>query len=98
MQSQIKDEFGNTSVEDERDHPKRRLRSQGRAKSTSRSSRTMGSVAPHQKQQVIKDNKVLERNEFKYAKRGPGDREHYPKLVKHMNSGKRGLGTKTIGR
>ena len=98
MQSQIKDEFGNTSVEEERDHPKRRLRSQGRAKSTSRSSRTMGSVAPHQKQQVIKDNKVLERNEFKYAKRGPGDREHYPKLVKHMNSGKRGLGTKTIGR
>ena len=33
-----------------------------------------------------------------HAKRGEADREHYPKLVKHLNSGKRSLGTSTIGR
>lgn len=56
------------------------------------------SVAPHQQKQVSKNKKTLERHLFKYAKGGPGDREHYPKLVKHLNSGKRSLGTSTIGR
>eukprot|EP00605_Chrysophyceae_sp_TOSAG23-4_P000061 GSChrysophyteH1.ASY1.ANO1.63.1 assembled CDS len=57
-----------------------------------------GSVPASKKKQVIKDNKVLERQMFRHAKRGPADREHYPKMVKHMNSGKRSLGTSTIGR
>ena len=70
----------------------------GRERSMTRSAKAEGSVPASKKKQVIKDNKVLERREFKYAKRGPGDREHYPKLVKHMNSGKRSLGTSTIGR
>lgn len=56
------------------------------------------SVGLHQKKQVKKDNRVLERHLFKYAKAGEADREHLPKLVKHMNSGKRSLGTSTIGR
>jgi len=70
----------------------------GRERSMSRSAKAEGSVPASKKKQVIKDNKVLERAQFNYAKRGPGDREHYPKLVKHMNSGKRSLGTSTIGR
>jgi len=70
----------------------------GRERSMTRSARADGSVPASKKKQVVKDNKVLERKEFKYAKRGPADREHYPKMVKHMNSGKRSLGTSTIGR
>lgn len=70
----------------------------GRERSMSRSAKTEGSVPASKKKQVIKDNKVLERTMFRHAKRGPGDREHYPKMVKHMNSGKRSLGTSTIGR
>ena len=57
-----------------------------------------GSVAPHQIKAVAKTKKTLERHLFKHAKRGEADREHYPKLVKHLNSGKRSLGTSTIGR
>ena len=70
----------------------------GRERSMSRSAKAEGSVPASKKKQVVKDNKVLERQAFRHAKRGPGDREHYPKLVKHMNSGKRSLGTSTIGR
>jgi nucleolar GTP-binding protein len=57
-----------------------------------------GSVAPHQEKQVAKSKKTLDRHIFRYAKSGEADREHYPKLVKHLNSGKRSLGTSTIGR
>ena len=70
----------------------------GRERSMSRSAKAEGSVPASKKKQVVKDNKVSERMAFRHAKRGPGDREHYPKLVKHMNSGKRSLGTSTIGR
>jgi nucleolar GTP-binding protein len=70
----------------------------GRERSMTRSAKAEGSVPATKKKQVVKDNKVLERMSFRHAKRGPGDREHYPKLVKHMNSGKRSLGTSTIGR
>lgn len=56
------------------------------------------SVAPRQLKDVQKSVKTLERHLFKYAKSGEADREHYPKLVKHLNSGKRSLGTSTIGR
>ena len=51
-----------------------------------------------QAKEVKKQGKSLERQIFKYARGGPGDREHYPKLVKHMNSGKKSNGTSTIGR
>jgi len=57
-----------------------------------------GSVAPHQEKQVKKLGKTEERRNVKYARAGTSDREHYPKLVKHLNSGKRSLGTSTIGR
>lgn len=57
-----------------------------------------GSVAPHQEKQVAKSKKTMDRKIFRYARSGEADREHYPKLVKHLNSGKRSLGTSTIGR
>ena len=57
-----------------------------------------GSIKPSQAKEVKKQGKSLERQIFKYARGGPGDREHYPKLVKHMNSGKKSNGTSTIGR
>lgn len=56
------------------------------------------SVAPHQQKQVAKSKRTLDRKIFRYATSGEADREHYPKLVKHLNSGKRSLGTSTIGR
>jgi len=56
------------------------------------------SVGAHQKTQIKKDKKTLTRHLTSYAKRGEADREHYPKLVKHLNSGKSSLGTSTIGR
>lgn len=56
------------------------------------------SVAPHQETQVAKSKRTMERKIFRYARGGEADREHYPKLVKHLNSGKRSLGTSTIGR
>ena len=68
-----------------------------RSQSATRGS-TVGSVAPRQLKQVEKSKKVLERHLKKFAKGGEADREHYPKLVKHLNSGKRSLGTSTIGR
>lgn len=70
----------------------------GTTRSTTRSAKAEGSVPASKAKQVVKDNRVLERRAFKYAKRGPGDREYYPKLVKHLNSGKSSLGTSTIGR
>ena len=57
-----------------------------------------GSVAPSQMKQVDKSRKSMERGIVKYARGGEADRRHYPKLVKHLNSGKRSLGTSTIGR
>ena len=57
-----------------------------------------GSVAPHQAKQVVKNQRTVDRMLFKSAQSGESDREHYPKLVKHLNSGKRSLGTSTIGR
>ncbi len=59
---------------------------------------TSTSVAPHQERQVEKSKKSSERKIFRYARAGESDRKHYPKLVKHLNSGKRSLGTSTIGR
>jgi nucleolar GTP-binding protein len=59
---------------------------------------TEHSVAPHQRKQVVKKQREVERHLFKHAKSGESDREYYPKMVKHLNSGKRSLGTSTIGR
>jgi nucleolar GTP-binding protein len=56
------------------------------------------SVAPYQEKQVAKSKKTMERAIFRYARGGEADRRDYPKLVKHLNSGKRSLGTSTIGR
>lgn len=56
------------------------------------------SVAPKDEYQVHKNKRSAERYIKKFAKAGEADREHYPKLVKHLNSGKRSLGTSTIGR
>lgn len=57
-----------------------------------------GSVAPTQLKQVDKSRKSMEIGIVHYARGGEADRRHYPKLVKHLNSGKRSLGTSTIGR
>lgn len=51
-----------------------------------------------QKKQVYKSIRSMERKIFSEARGGEADRRHYPKLVKHLNSGKRSLGTSTIGR
>lgn len=75
----------------------RDISSTARSQSATRGSNAH-SVAPSQLKQASKNKKTLERHLWKHAKGGPGDHEHYPKLVKHMNSGKRSLGTSTIGR
>lgn len=56
------------------------------------------SVAPHQESTLKKEIRTMDRQIFHYARGGEADRRHYPKLVKHLNSGKRSLGTSTIGR
>mmetsp|Transcript_29166 Transcript_29166/g.49231 ORF Transcript_29166/g.49231 Transcript_29166/m.49231 type:complete len:659 (-) Transcript_29166:209-2185(-) len=72
---------------------------QFRAKSQSATRGTTAtSLAPTQQKQVFKKVRSMERKIFREARRGEADREHYPKMVKHLNSGKRGLGTSTIGR
>lgn len=68
-----------------------------RGRSATRGS-TEGSVAPRQQKQLVKAQKSVERHLTRFARAGEADREHYPKLVKHLNSGKRSLGTSTIGR
>ena len=55
-------------------------------------------LTEEQKKQMLKKERSLQRHMFRHAKKGEADRVHYPKLVKHMNSGKRSLGTSTIGR
>jgi len=70
-----------------------------RSRSATRGPRD-GSVPKEKEIEVHKKgNRIMERHLFKYAKRSESDREHYPKLVKHLNSGKRqGQKTSTIGR
>jgi nucleolar GTP-binding protein len=68
-----------------------------RAQSSTRGTKE-GSVAPYQEKQVEKSKKSMDRAIFRFARGGEADRRHYPKLVKHLNSGKRSLGTSTIGR
>ena len=72
---------------------KRPSRSQSATRGT-----TETSVPPEKMHQVKKSQKSLQRYIFRHAKSGEADREHYPKLVKHLNSGKSSLGTSTIGR
>jgi len=59
---------------------------------------TATSIAPEQKKQVHKKLKTLQRKIVKYARSGEADHRTYPKLIKHLNSGKSSLGTSTIGR
>lgn len=68
-----------------------------RGASTTRGS-TEASVAPSQRKQVGKSKRTLERHLVRHARAGEADRRHYPKLIKHLNSGKSSLGTSTIGR
>ena len=82
--------------------PVRKASARDRSVSVQSRSRTRGprsnSAAPQQLKQIKKLGKTEERKMIKYARAGTSDREHYPKLVKHLNSGKRSLGTSTIGR
>jgi nucleolar GTP-binding protein len=99
-------EGGDDNNDEEQARVIRRARemSRGRSKSVQARSRsatrgpTEQSVPPTQMRQVEKSKKTMERQIFRYARGGEADRRHYPKLVKHMNSGKRSLGTSTIGR
>ena len=59
---------------------------------------TSGSVAPRQIKEVAKSKRTLERHVFRHAKAGESDRKYETKMPKHLNSGKRSLGTSTIGR
>ena len=68
-----------------------------RSQSATRGSKE-GSVAPRQLKQLAKSKKSMEIGILSYARGGEADRRHYPKLVKHLNSGKSSLGTSTIGR
>lgn len=68
-----------------------------RTQSATRGSKE-GSVARSQLRQVDKSKRSTERGIVEYARGGEADRRHYPKLVKHLNSGKSSLGTSTIGR
>ena len=68
-----------------------------RAESATRGPST-GSVAPRQVKQVAKSKRTLERHIFRHAKHGEADRNYETKKPKHLNSGKRSLGTSTIGR
>ena len=98
---------GSMEVEvDGTDSPTKRRRSVSRTREASvmkvrpRSS-TRGpksQLTADQQKQVLRKEKALEIHVRSFAKSGESDRRHFPKLVKHMNSGKRSLGTSTIGR
>jgi nucleolar GTP-binding protein len=71
---------------------------QNRGTSKSATRGPKASLDKSQKKQVYKSIRSMERKVFGEARGGEADRRHYPKLVKHLNSGKRSLGTSTIGR
>lgn len=78
---------------------KMRETSSKRTRSTSATSGPRStSVAAFQERDIVKSKRKLDRKIFRNALSGEADRTHYPKLVKHLNSGKRSLGTSTIGR
>ena len=74
------------------------FRKQNRATSQSATRGPKTELKLDAKKQVRKGIKSMERKVFREARASESDRRHYPKLVKHMNSGKRSLGTSTIGR
>lgn len=86
-----------TMQEAKRSRSKSALARLTRTQSATRGTRE-GSVAPSQLRQVEKSKKSVEIEIARYSRGGEADRRHYPKLVKHLNSGKRSLGTSTIGR
>ena len=56
------------------------------------------SLGPRELKQVTKSKRTIDRTLVRFARGGEADRKHFPKLVKHLNSGKKSLGTSTIGR
>jgi nucleolar GTP-binding protein len=70
----------------------------GRSVSQSATRGPKSVLSENSKKQARKGIKSMERKVFRDARASESDRRHYPKLVKHMNSGKRSLGTSTIGR
>ena len=90
-------ETGDGDTKHSRSRSKSALAKRVRSQSATKGTRE-GSVAPHQMKQVEKSQRTLERKVFKFAKAGESDRLTFPKLIKHLNSGKRSLGTSTIGR
>ncbi len=95
--SSRKEEKPVTMQEAKRSRSKSALATRVRSQSAVRGTKE-GSVGRHQLKQVEKSKKSMEVGIVHYARGGEADRRHYPKLVKHMNSGKRSLGTSTIGR
>jgi len=94
-------EDGGSTSGSGKDRSQSKARSQSKRPSRSQSATrgpTSTSVAPRQKKQVQRGIKSLETKIKHYARAGEADRRHYPKLVKHLNSGKSSLGTSTIGR
>jgi nucleolar GTP-binding protein len=93
-------------METEQPTPKKRTSSrsesvvnkQNRGSSKSATRGPKADLNQSQKKQVYKSVRSMERKIFGEARGGEADRRHYPKLVKHLNSGKRSLGTSTIGR
>lgn len=74
------------------------MRKQNRSTSRSATRGPKAVIAPVNQKHVYKSIRSMERKIFGEARGGEADRRHYPKLVKHLNSGKRSLGTSTIGR
>jgi nucleolar GTP-binding protein len=81
-----------------RDSSRTRMASTTKSRPRSGTTGPKATLNPEQAKQVAKKERSLERHVWRNASRGEADRMHYPKLVKHMNSGKSSLGTSTIGR
>ena len=81
-----------------RDSSRTRMASTTKSRPRSGTTGPKATLNPEQAKQLAKKERSLERHVWRNASRGEADRMHYPKLVKHMNSGKSSLGTSTIGR
>lgn len=74
------------------------MKKQNRSTSRSATRGPKAAIPAAKQSHVYKSIRSMERKIFGEARVGEADRRHYPKLVKHLNSGKRSLGTSTIGR
>ena len=101
MVAEEEDESGERGVSKARKRSVSRTReaSTMRARPKASTKGPKAALSEDQRKQVLKKERSLERHVFRHAKRGEADRMHWPKLVKHMNSGKsQGVKTSTIGR